>query len=129
MCFSWCWEYTPLSKTPSVLRGTLPFKVKEFDIARAYPTFIDRELKITDRSKDVYSLIDKVKFNTLLNIHHEVKNTNIETVRSQLKPIYGDRISEVITDARYNEKGRMFKDMVVYEEEAIQKLLAFSPPA
>lgn len=116
-------KYTPLSKTPSVLRGTLPFKVKEFDIARAYPTFIDRELGITNRTEDVYSLIDKVKFNTFLNIHHEVRGANIESVRSQLQPVYGDRVSEVITDARYNDKGRMFKDMVVYEEEAIQKFV------
>lgn len=113
-------EYTPLSKIPSVLRGALPFRVKEFDIARAYPTFIDRELGIKDRIEDVYSLIDKVKFNTLLNMHHEVKGANIETVRSQLKPIYGDVVNDVITNTRFNNKGHMFTDMVVYEEEAIQ---------
>ena len=115
--------YSPLSKIPSVLRGELPFNVKEFDIARAYPTFIDRELKITNRNEDIYSLIDKVKFNTLVNLHHEVKGTNIEKIRKQLKPIYGDHINKVITDARFNEKGRMFKDMVVYEEEAIHQFL------
>ncbi len=116
-------EYTPLSNIPSVFRGMLPFKVKEFDIARAYPTFIDRELGIKDRSKDVYSLIDKVKFNMLLNIHHEVKGANIETVRSQLKPIYGDLVNDVVTNTRYNNKGRMFTDMVVYEEAAIQQFV------
>jgi hypothetical protein len=115
-------EYTPLSKTPSVLRGTLPFKVKEFDISRAYPTFIDRELGI-NRTEDVYGIIDKVTFNTLVNIHHQVKRTNIETVRSQLKPIYGNKVDEVITHERYNNKGRMFKDMVVYEAEAIRDFI------
>jgi hypothetical protein len=115
-------EYTPLSKTPSVLRSTLPFKVKEFDISRAYPTFIDRELGI-GRTEDIYGIIDKVTFNTLINIHNEVENTNIETVRSQLQPIYGNRTNEVLTSMRYNNKGRMFKDMVVYEAEAIQQFV------
>ena len=117
-------EYTPLSKTPSVLRGTLPFKVKEFDIARAYPTFIDRELGITNRTEDVYKIIDKVKFNTLVNLHNEVQNTNIDTVREQLQPIYHHKTKEVITDIRFNKKGRMFKDMVVYEAEAIKEFVS-----
>lgn len=117
-------EYTPLSKVPSVLRGALPFRVKEFDIARAYPTFIDRELGITDRTEDVYSIIDKVKFNTLLNIHHEVKGTDIETVRAQLKPIYGDLVDDVITNTRYDNKGQMFRDMVIHEETAIQQFVS-----
>jgi hypothetical protein len=116
-------QYTPLSKTPSVLRGSLPFKVKEYDIARAYPTFIDRELEIKDRTEDVYTVIDKIKFNTLLNMHHKVKGADIETVRSQLKPVYGNAVADVITDNRYNNKGRMFSDMVVYEAEAIQQFV------
>lgn len=116
--------YTPLSKIPRVLRGELPFRVKEYDIARAYPTFIDAELGITDRKEDVYRIIDKVKFNTLLNIHHEVKTTSIDKVRKQLKPIYGVRANEVITKERFNDKGRMFKDMAVYEKKAIKDFVS-----
>ncbi|MDB0040613.1 hypothetical protein N9E81_00360 [Algibacter sp.] len=116
-------EYNPLSKIPSVLRANLPFKVKEFDIVRAFPTFIDRELGISNRDQDVYNIIDKVTFNTLLNIHNDVKGTSIEDVRTKLKPIYGSRVNEVITESRFNEKGRMFKDMVIYEEQAIEKFV------
>ncbi len=116
-------EYSPLSKIPSVLRANLPFKVKEFDIARAYPTFIDRELKIINREKDIYTLMDKVKFNTLLNQNISVKDSNIGKVRNALTPIYGKRVNEVITETRFNEKGRMFRDMVHYEKLAIEEFV------
>lgn len=112
-------QYSPLSKIPSVLRGELPFKVKEFDIARAYPTFIDAELGIKERPKDVYEVIDKVTFNTLLNMHHEAKGATIERIREQLEPVYNTRVNEVITEARFMNRGRMFLDLVVYEEKAI----------
>ena len=116
-------EYSPLSMIPSVFRGGLPFKVKEYDIARAYPTFIDIELGICEREVDVYSLIDKTEFNTLINMHHEVKGVSIENVRTKLKPIYGTRVNEVITDERFYNKGRMFQEMVIYEEQAIQEFI------
>ncbi len=112
-------EYSPISKTPSVLRGELPFAIKEYDIVRAYPTFIDNELGIKNRSKDVYEQIDKVTFNTLLNMHTNVPSADIEKVREQLKPIYNGRTSEVITEERFLNQGRMFRDLVVYEEKAI----------
>jgi len=115
--------YTPLSKIPSVLRGALPFNVKEFDISRCYPTFIDIELNIDNRKEDVYSLIDKVTFNTLLNMHNEVKNTTLKDVRTKLEPIYGNRVDEVITEHRFNNKGQMFKDLVIYEENAINEFV------
>ncbi|MRI02098.1 hypothetical protein GH721_16255 [Kriegella sp. EG-1] len=111
-------EYNPLTSIPSVLRGELPIKVKEYDIKRAYPTFIDSLLNI-ERKEDVYSLIDKRKFNTLLNIHSGSKSATIEVVRGQLKAVYGDRVNEVITDSRFNTKGGLFKELVLLEEKAI----------
>jgi len=53
-------EYNPITSLSRPLRGMLPpsLKLKEFDISRAYPTFIDLELGI-NRKDDVYSLIDK----------------------------------------------------------------------
>lgn len=72
-----------------------------------------------DRDTDVYSLIDKRKFNTLLNLHSGCKNITIEAVRSQLKEIYGDRVNEVITENRFNNAGQTYRDLTVYEKEAI----------
>jgi hypothetical protein len=115
-------QYNPLTNLPSVLRGELPFNVKEYDIKRAFPTFIDIELNI-DRKEDIYSLIDKRKFNSLLNIHSETKNAKIETVRSQLASVYGKRVNEVITDKRFYSKGQMFRDLVKHEDEAIKRFV------
>lgn len=111
-------EYNPLTSIPSVIRGELPFKVKEFDIYRAFPSFIDNQLKIK-RDTDIYSLIDKRKFNTLLNLHSGCKSTTIETVRSQLACVYGDRVNEVITEERFSNNGTLFNDLTVYEKQAI----------
>ncbi|MCM4170074.1 hypothetical protein DHD32_01170 [Arenibacter sp. TNZ] len=116
-------EYNPLTSIPSVLRGELPFIVKEYDIERAYPTFIDIELGISGRKTDVYSLLDKVQFNTLLNTHKGIDNSNIEKVRSQLRPIYNGRTNEVITIERFNNKGLMFRELVCYEEKAINEFV------
>jgi hypothetical protein len=112
-------EYNPLSKVPSVLRGELPFLVKEYDIKRAFPTFINIELKINP-DFDVYSLVNKRTFNMLLNIHSGTKNAKIESVRKQLTPVYFGRVNEVITEERFNNQGQMFRDLVKYEAEAIE---------
>lgn len=111
-------EYNPLTNIPSVIRGELPFKVKEYDIFRAFPTFIDNELNI-ERDTDVYSLIDKRKFNTLLNLHAGSNTTTIEAVRSQLTCVYGERVNEVITEDRFNNSGQTYRDLTVYEKQAI----------
>ncbi|MBO0592929.1 hypothetical protein I2486_16110 [Cellulophaga sp. E16_2] len=111
-------EYNPLTSIPSVLRGELPIKVKEYDIKRAYPTFIDNQLKI-ERREDVYSLIDKRRFNMLLNMHTGIKNASIDVLRHELKPVYGNKVNEVITDSRFNTKGGLFKELVLLEEKAI----------
>ena len=116
-------EYNPLANLPSVLRSSLPVQVKEFDISRAFPTFIDKQLGIKERKEDVYSLIDKVKFNMLLNIHKGTKNANIDDVRAQLKPIYGDRVNEVITEERFNESGRLFREFERLETITINEFV------
>ncbi|MGO3183159.1 MAG: hypothetical protein ACTIJ9_10035 [Aequorivita sp.] len=119
-------EYNPLTSIPSVLRQYLPFEIKEYDIAQAYPSFIFLELGI--KPFDVYKLIDKRKFNMLLNIHKGVKGATIEAVRSQLEPIYKERVNEVITEERFNTKGRLFEDLAKYEAEYIQKFVDTNKP-
>lgn len=117
-------EYNPLTAIPRVLRANLPksLKLKEYDIHRANPTFIDLELGI-NRKEDVYSLIDKVKYNQLLNLHSEVKNATIEGVRADLVCVYGDRVDEVITEERFYNKGQVFRDLTKYEAEYISKFI------
>jgi len=114
-------EYSPLSKIPSVLRGCLPFKVKEYDIKRAFPSFIDIELN-TDFRTIVYDTISKSDFAMYLNSNKESKVT-IEEARKGLEPIYSGLTSEVISNVRYNEKGRAFKDFTKYESDYIQKFV------
>jgi len=109
-------EYNPLTSIPSVLRGELPFEVKEYDIKRAFPSFIDLEIGI-DRKEDVYTLIDKKLFNTLLNLH--APESNIDKVRAKLSGVYGTKTNDVITEKRFNCKGGMFNDLVKYESKAI----------
>lgn len=109
-------EYNPLTNIPSVIRSALPFEVKEYDIKRAFSSFIDLELGI-DRKEDVYSLIDKKLFNTLLNLH--APESNIDKVRAQLSGVYGAETNKVITERRFNCRGAMFNDLVKYEAKAI----------
>tara|TARA_R110002049_G_C9170440_1_gene561893 strand:- start:1132 stop:3474 length:2343 start_codon:yes stop_codon:yes gene_type:complete len=115
--------YTPLSRCPSVLRAELPMKVKEIDISRAFPTFISNELGIEKPVEDVYSIFNKTEFNTLINLHSGVNGTTMKQVRDKLRPVYKNRVNDVITEERFNNKGKMFKDLVVQEERAIKKLV------
>lgn len=110
-------EYNPLTNIPSVIRGELPMDVQEFDICRAFSTFIDNELNI-ERQEDVYSLIDKRVFLTILNLHSG-SNTTIDKLRKQLVCVFGNRVNEVITEARFNKSGQMFDDLTVYEKQSI----------
>ena len=116
-------EYNPLTNIPSILRAELPIEVMEFDISRAFPSFIDKQLGIKARKEDVYSLIDKETFNTLLNTHKGSKGANISDVRKQLKPIYKDRVNDVITEERFNTKGKLFKEFEILETEYINKFV------
>lgn len=117
-------EYNPLSNLSRPLRGMLPksLKLKEYDIARAYPTFIDLELGIK-RDEDVYRLIDKLKYNRLLNTHSETKGATIEAVRAELKCVYNGTADKVITNDRFYNKGQMFRDLTKYEAEYIYKFI------
>lgn len=119
-------EYNPITLIPSVLRQYLPFQIKEYDIRQAYPTFLFLDLNI--KPFDVYSEIDKRSFNMHLNMHHEVKGATIEAVRSKLEPIYKERVNEVMTDERFNNRGQMFRDLAKYEADYIQKFVNANNP-
>lgn len=114
-------EYNPLANIPSVLRGELPFKVKEYDIKKAFPTFIDIELK-SDYSKNVYDLISKKEFASALNSHNE-SNYTLKDARQTLSKVYDSRVVEVLTDERFNERGKAFNDFAEYEQEYINKFV------
>src|SRR5690554_2131950 len=117
-------EYNPVTSLTRPLRGMLPSSLRliEYDIARAYATFIDMMLGIK-RKEDVYSLIDKRTFNRLINTHSETKGATIEGVRAELRCVYGDRVNEVITEERFYNKGQMFRDLTKYEAEYIYKFI------
>ena len=116
-------EFSPLTKLPTIMRSFLPLESKEYDIKRAYPTFIDLELGITNRELDPYSIFTKQKFNQLLNTHSGSKGATLEGVRKSLKPFYGDRVNEVITEDRFYNQGRMYEEMTKYEETYIAKFI------
>lgn len=115
-------EYNPLTKIPSVLRGCLPFEVKEYDIKRAFPTFIDIELK-SDFRHTVYEEIGKSDFAMFLNSNCDSK-LSIEDGRKGLFPVYKERVNEVLTDERYKEKGKIFKDLTTYEKQYIDRFVS-----
>lgn len=114
-------EYNPLSKIPSVLRGCLPFDVKEYDIKRAFPTFIDIELK-TDYRNTAYEILDKKEFAMFLNANIESKISYANAIKG-LTRLYNDKAIDVLTIDRYNERGRIFKDLTRYEKDYIDKFI------
>ncbi|MBZ9787606.1 hypothetical protein LB456_09075 [Psychroflexus sp. CAK57W] len=116
-------EYNPLTNVSRVLRGELPASLNliEYDISRANPTFIDIEVGI-ERKTDIYSIIGKTEYNSLINSHKESSIT-ISKLRKKLKPLYGEKVNKVITEKRYNEKGLMYKNLTAYEKEYIQKFV------
>lgn len=114
-------EYNPLTKIPTIIRSCLPFEVMEFDIKRAFPTFIDIELE-TDFRHSIYEIISKKEFSMYLNSNNE-SNISIEDARKGLFEVYNDRVNEVITIERYNEKGKAFRDFTKYEKEYIDKFV------
>src|SRR5690606_23586740 len=110
-------EYNPLTSIPSVLRGEIPFKIKEYDIAQAYPSFLFDELDIDPF--DVYEIIDKKKFNILINCHNGIPNASLKTIRKALYSVYREKTAAVMTDERFNNKGKMFEDLAAHEEKYI----------
>ena len=114
-------EYNPLTNIPSVLRGELPFKVKEYDIKRAFPSFIDIELKKEYRHT-VYDILDKKTFAYLLNSNITNK-ANRNEILKELSKVYGNDADKVCTLERFNTKGGAFLDFSKYEKEYIDRFV------
>jgi hypothetical protein len=115
-------EYSPLSKIPSVLRGELPFKVQEFDIKRAFPTFIDIELK-TEYRHTIYETLNKQTFAFLLNANINNPKVSRENILTELSKVYGDDADKVCTLERFNTKGQAFLDFSKYEKQYIERFI------
>jgi hypothetical protein len=115
-------EYNPLTKIPSVLRGELPYDVKEYDIVRAFPTFIDIELESNYREL-IYEKIDKKIFATLLNSNKSNPNIDIKSLRKSLSVVYGDEANKVLTDDRFETKAKAFLDFSGYEKQYIEQFV------
>lgn len=115
--------YNPLTNIPSVLKGELPFKVKEYDMVRGLPTMIDNELG-KDYRHTVYEIFDKKTYASLLNANSENPKIEIDSVRKSLSNVYGADASMVLTDERFNSKGKMFLDYTKYEKEYIERFVA-----
>jgi len=117
-------EYNPLTNINKIYRGFLPesLKLVEYDIKEAFPTFIDIEYDL-DRKDSVYDYMSKKEFNTLINTHNEIKGSDIKKVREKLRPIYGKKVNDVITEDRFNNKGKMYSDFTKVEEKYINKFV------
>jgi hypothetical protein len=114
-------EFNPLTKLPSILRGFLPFPIKELDIIRANPTFLDIELEGNYRHT-VYETMEKKAFNALLNANSEEKNDRYyDKLLKELDVVYGKRAFQVLTADRFRKKGQMYRDLVKYEKKYIRK--------
>lgn len=115
-------EYNPLTNLPSVLRGELPFKVKEYDIKRAFPAFIDIEL-VKEYRHTVYDILDKKTFAYLLNSNVTNKDADRNIILKELSKIYGNDADKVCTLERFNTKGGAFMDFSRYEKEYIERFV------
>ena len=115
-------EYNPLTKIPSVLRGELPFEVKEYDIVRAFPSFIDIELD-KEFKDHIYESIDKKTFAVLLNSNKTNSLNDLNTLRAKLNVVYGDYADKVLTDKRFNNKGQAFLDFSKYEKDYVERFV------
>jgi hypothetical protein len=116
-------EYNPLTNLPSVLRGELPFKVKEYDIKRAFPTFIDIEL-VKEHRHTVYGILDKKTFAYLLNSNVTNKDVDRNIILKELSKVYGNDADKVCTLERFNAKGGAFMDFSRYEKEYIERFVS-----
>jgi hypothetical protein len=115
-------DYNPLTNIPSVLKGELPFKVKEYDMYRGLATMIDSELG-KDYRHTVYEIFDKKTYASLLNANSENPKNDITSLRKSLSIVYGADASKVLTDERFNSKGKLFLDYAKYEKESIEKFV------
>ena len=110
--------YNPISKVPTILRSCLPFDVQEFDISKAFPTFLDIELNSNYRNV-AYTILSKKDFASALNANNESKYS-LEAARKTLQKVYKKDVEKVLTLDRYNEKGKIFEDLTRYEKEFIE---------
>lgn len=115
-------QYNPLTNIPSVLRGELPFEVKEYDIKRAFPTFIDIELNTSHRAT-IYDTLNKKMFAYLLNSNTTNKGADRNEVLKELSKVYGSDADKVCTVERFETKGGAFLDFSKYEKEYIDKFV------
>ena len=115
-------EYNPLTNIPSVLRGELPFEVKEYDIKRAFPTFIDIEL-VKEYRKTIYDILDKKTFAYLLNSNVTNEGEDRNKILKELSKVYGNDADKVCTLERFNTKGGAFMDFSKYEKEYIERFV------
>lgn len=116
-------EYNPLTKIPKQLRAFLPFRIKEYDIKSAFPTFIDNELGCEHRH-NIYEIISKKEFASAFNANSAegdekwyIKNILV------LKKVYGSNAMSVLTRDRYLNKGKAFRDFAKHESESIQEFV------
>lgn len=115
-------EYNPLTNIPSVLRGELPFEVKEYDIKRAFPTFIDIELNTNHRAT-IYDILNKKTFAYLLNSNATNKGADRNKILKELSKVYGIDADKVCTLERFETKGGAFMDFSKHEKEYIDKFV------
>ena len=116
-------EFNPLTKIASVLRGFLPFKIKEFDIKRAFPSFIDIELNINYRDS-IYEILTKQSFAKAVNANSDVcDDYYYEEQIKILKKVYGHRAYHVLTRERFISKGQAYRDFSAYEKIYINKFI------
>lgn len=116
-------EYNPSVLIPSVLRGYLPFSVIEYDIKRAFPTFLDITLG-TNYRHEVYEILGKINFSKLINANSiETNDLYYNEVIEELKKVYGDKAYEVLSRERFSEKGKLFRDLTKYEKHYIERFV------
>ncbi|SNR71944.1 hypothetical protein SAMN04487979_11830 [Flavobacterium sp. ov086] len=116
-------EYNPLTKIPKQLRAFLPFRIKEYDIKSAFPTFIDNELGCEYRH-NIYESIGKKEFVRILNANSEEGDEKWYAKNIlKLKKVYGNSATSVLTKDRYLNKGKAFRDFAKCESECIYELV------
>ncbi|MEZ7500739.1 hypothetical protein QO200_18645 [Flavobacterium sp. Arc3] len=116
-------EYNPITNIPSVLRGFLPISIKEYDIKKAFPTFLDIELG-TNFRHEVYDVLGKINFAKLINANSiEGKGYYYTEIITELKKVYGDKAYLVLSEARFLVKGQLFKDLTKYEKIFIERFI------
>jgi len=116
-------EYNPLTKIPKQLRTFLPFRIKEYDIKSAFPTFIDNELGCEHRH-NIYEIISKKEFARAFNANsadgdEEWYKKNILV----LSKVYGSNAMSVLTRDRFLNKGKAFRDFAKHESDCIDELV------